>query len=82
MIFKIFFKRKKVKATFAKLKKGIIDRNEVDKLWKQIFTKLENYFTEYSKTHVKLINGEVERKYLINSLKMMLIFLILNSLND
>jgi hypothetical protein len=58
MIFQIFFKRKKVKATFAKLKKGIIDRNEVEKSWKQIFTKLEDYFTEYSKTHVKLINGE------------------------
>ncbi|MHA1671489.1 MAG: hypothetical protein ACTSV5_13065 [Promethearchaeota archaeon] len=53
-----FFKRKKVKATFAKLKKGIIDRNDTDKSWKQILTRLEKYFTDYSNIHVKLINGE------------------------
>ncbi|MHA1104976.1 MAG: hypothetical protein ACTSPN_04550 [Promethearchaeota archaeon] len=56
--FQKFFKRKKVKATLGKLKKGIIDRNDVDKSWKQILTRLEKYFTDYSNTHVKLINGE------------------------
>ena len=56
--FQKFFNRKKAKATFAKLKKGIIDRNDVDKSWKQILTRLENNFTDYSNTHVKLINGE------------------------
>ncbi len=56
--FQKFFNRKKVRATLAKLKKGIIDKNDVNKSWKQILTRLENYFTEYSKTHVKLINGE------------------------
>ncbi|MHA1191928.1 MAG: hypothetical protein ACTSP9_06480 [Promethearchaeota archaeon] len=56
--FQKFFKRKKVKATFGKLKKGIIDRNDVDKSWKQILTRLEKSFTDYSNTHVKLINGE------------------------
>ena len=58
MIFQIIFKRKKVKATFGKLKKEIIDMNDVDKLWKQLLTRLEDYFTEYSTIHVKLINGE------------------------
>jgi len=53
-----FLNRKKVKATFAKLKKKITDRNDVDKSWKQILTRLENYFTDYSSTHLKLINGE------------------------
>ena len=56
--FQKFFNRKKKKATFAKLKKEIIDRNDVDKSWKQILTRLENYFTDYSTTHEKLINGE------------------------
>jgi len=56
--FQKFLKRKKVKATFAKLKKEIIDMNDVNKSWKQLLTRLENYFTEYSTTHVKLINGE------------------------
>jgi len=53
-----FFNRKKVKATFTKLKKEITDKNDVDKSWKQILTRLENYFTDYSNTHIKLINGE------------------------
>ncbi|MCJ7647341.1 MAG: hypothetical protein MUP85_01885, partial [Candidatus Lokiarchaeota archaeon] len=57
-----FFNRKKVKATFAKLRKAIIDRNEVDNSWKQILTRLENYFVDYSNIHLKVINGEGEEK--------------------
>ncbi|MCJ7651990.1 MAG: hypothetical protein MUP85_25605, partial [Candidatus Lokiarchaeota archaeon] len=53
-----FFNRKKVKATFTKLKKEIIDMNDVDKSWTQLLTRLEDYFTDYSTTHEKLINGE------------------------
>ncbi|MBY9004136.1 MAG: hypothetical protein KGD73_09220, partial [Candidatus Lokiarchaeota archaeon] len=56
--FQKFFKRKKVKATFAKLKNGIIDRNDVNKSWRQILTRLEKFFTDYSIIHEKLISGE------------------------
>ncbi len=53
-----FFNRKKAKATLTKLRKEIIDGNEANDSWKQILTRLENYFADYSSTHLKLINGE------------------------
>jgi hypothetical protein len=56
--FQKFFKRKRVKATFGKIRKGITNRTETDKSWKQIMTRMEHYFTDFSEIYLKLISGE------------------------
>ena len=51
------FKRKRVKITFEKLKKEIPNNSEEQKAWRDLLTKLRDYFQEFSVIQEKLISG-------------------------
>jgi hypothetical protein len=52
-----FFKRKRAKATFEKLKKEIPNDSEEQKAWRDLLTKLRDQFQEFSLIQEKLLSG-------------------------
>ena len=52
-----FFNRKRVKAAFEKLKKEIPNDSEEQKAWRDLLTRLKDYFQEFSVIQEKLLSG-------------------------